>query len=193
MADGVRDMAAFLGRNLGFLDFGKEGSVIGVEFCASASDKMLNLSSLFVIDECGCSPVICGGRVSLNLGNAPAIEVSGTSAFRGGRGGMESIECGRYAVAVWSFRFEDSCSREPELKFRSGDRHGRRVVTPAFAANLKMLDEDDVRGRVYRWIDMMRGSRASPGNNDREIVSREMFEVLKKKRHLRVLQEKFNC
>ena len=32
-------------------------------------------------------------------GMAPAIEVSGTPAFRGG-GGMESKEFGRYAVAV---------------------------------------------------------------------------------------------
>ncbi len=56
--------------------------------------------------------LICagGGLVSLTSGTvALAMELSGIPVLRGGVGGTgrESSECGRYAVAVWSFRFVD--------------------------------------------------------------------------------------
>ena len=38
--------------------------------------------------------------MSLISGTGPAIEVSGTAALRGGGGGKDSREWGRYAVAV---------------------------------------------------------------------------------------------
>lgn len=92
--------------------------------------------------------------MSLTSGTAPAIELFETRALRGGGGG-ESREWGRYAVAVCSFRFDDNCSRLPELKFRRVKGQVRRVVTPVLAANLKLLAEDEVRGTAHRCIDMM--------------------------------------
>ena len=49
--------------------------------------------------------------MSLTSGtDALAMELSEIPVLRGGGGGtgMESGECGRYAVAVWSFRFEEN-------------------------------------------------------------------------------------
>lgn len=96
----------------------------------------------------------------MTAGTAPAIELSGTWAFRGG-GGTESREWGRYAVAVCNFRFDDNCSRLPELKFRSVKGQVRRVGTLVLAANLKQLAEDDVRATAHRCIDMMSVSTKS--------------------------------
>ena len=57
---------------------------------------------------------------------ALAMELSGIPVLRGGVGGTgrDSNECGRYAVAVWSFRFEENWSGELELK----DRHAKGVI-----------------------------------------------------------------
>lgn len=101
MAEGVNDMAAFLGRSLDLLGFENDISSTGLGVCASVSDTLtLDFSSLFIGDGRISSPFICGGRVSLNLGNALAIELSGTPRFRGGGGEMLSSDWGRYAVAV---------------------------------------------------------------------------------------------
>lgn len=95
--------------------------------------------------------------MSLTSGTAAlAMELSGMPVLRGGGGGTgrESSECGRYAVAVWSFRFEESWSGEAELK----GRHMKGAVLnvehlQAIAATLKIIWwADDGRGGAHRWM-----------------------------------------
>ena len=90
-------------------------------------------------------------------GETPAIEVSGTFVLRGG-GGVESKECGRYSVAVDSFRLADCCIWQR--------RHIEAVLNPcnpvtvllAVATDLERVDGNDVKGSAARCSDMMRAS-----------------------------------
>lgn len=110
--------------------------------------------------------------MSLTSGTAAlAIELSGMPVLRGGGGGTgrESSECGRYAVAVWSFRFEENWSGEAELK----GRHVKGVVRnvehlQAIAATLKIIWwADDGLGGAHRWIIMSKeggGTKRASGS-----------------------------
>ena len=96
MAVGVRVIAAFRGRSLGRFGFDVVGvtscgAFAGLLFCASSSIML----TLGVSATAGIASwvSISGGRMSCILGIAPLIEVSGTSAFRGG--GEGSSDCGR--------------------------------------------------------------------------------------------------
>ncbi len=68
----------------------------GFDFWASDSGTLKVSDSCFGASyELSC----LGERVSLNSGEVPATDVSGTLVLRGG-GGAESSECGWYAGAV---------------------------------------------------------------------------------------------
>ena len=97
---------------LGFsVEVDREGaSVTGFGFWASISE-ILTLcfsGSLEVAADSYCS-VCLGGVLLLISGDMPAIEVSGMFVLRGG-GGAGSSECGRYSVAVESFRLLACCT-----------------------------------------------------------------------------------
>lgn len=174
-ADGVRPIAAFRGRSLDGL--GLDGAVpdvvTGMDFWASPSDIITlggSGSSSSVADgkdeECACccvAPMCGGGLVSLTAGTAAlAMELSGIPALRGGGGGTgsESSECGRYAVAVWSFRFDENWRGGPELKGRNMRGEVRKVEElQAIAVTLRIIWWGDGRGEAHRWMIMSRGGK----------------------------------
>ncbi len=103
-------MAAFRARNLEgrlALDVevsdAVEVSMTGFVFCASFSEILMLCFSGRLEFEASYWPICPGGLLLLNSDDIPAIEVSGMFVLRGG-GGVESRECGRYPVAVESFR-----------------------------------------------------------------------------------------
>ena len=96
VAEGVSDMAALRDRSRDLRSGFVLGSATDFDFWASASGRLIISGSCFVV---GYRLVCRGSWVSLNLGDAPAMDVSGTLVLRGG-GGAESSECGWYAGAV---------------------------------------------------------------------------------------------
>ena len=88
-------------------------------------------------------------------GETPAIEVSGMFVLRGGGGG-ESREWGRYSVAVESFRLAACWNRQRRHIGEGLDVDDRTAVLEEMAANLKRLDEGEVKGIAARYSDILR-------------------------------------
>ena len=91
-------------------------------------------------------------------GDMPAIEVSGMFVLRGG-GGAGSSECGRYSVAVESFRLLACCTWQRKHSEEALEGRVRAVVVARLEANLKMLWEYDVKGRCRDMVEAERLSR----------------------------------
>jgi len=90
--------------------------VVGLVFWASDSGMLtLDFVSDWEAKAASCCPVNLGGRVSLTSGIPPAMDVSGIPVFRGG--GVVSRVCGRWAVAVWSWRLDDKVVALEDEKF----------------------------------------------------------------------------
>ena len=119
-------MAALRGRSL--LRFGLAGVVfesddavvVGFDFCASCSVRLMLSFCLRAFDGCGYCGVFCTGM-------AAEIEGSGVPAFRG-RGKPSGSVCGRNVLAVWSSRFVDCAARFEEEKYLRVWGHWRKQV-----------------------------------------------------------------
>jgi hypothetical protein len=102
------------------------------------------------ICSCGGS---CGVFASFASAAPPAIEVSGTPAFRGGGWGYSDE--GRYAVAVCICRLADCRDGIDEAKVRAHCGHLRGV--PEGAANRRNVELERAKAAVVRGSDMVKG------------------------------------
>jgi hypothetical protein len=92
--------------------------------------------------------------MSFTCGIVPAIDVSGTPAFRGGGGRFASRDEGWYAVLVCIFRFDDIRAGCAEEKVRRTCWQGWRELAAA-EVNLKRIFDDDVNGATSRCADIL--------------------------------------
>ncbi len=142
-AVGVSVMAAL--RGLNFIRVGlawvapafcSEGTSCntGFGFCASCSGILNGGGSWLAcirFSDCGNH-----GDEVFQLEAPPAIDVSGTLAFRGG-GGPGSSVVGRYTLSVISWRFEDWKKPFEEEKWRKHRGHGREHLEDEEATRRK--------------------------------------------------------
>ena len=100
----------------------------------------------------------------------PAIDVSGTLLFLGGVGGGCSRVCGRYVLAVTSFRLDAESRRRAQVNCLDVETQHRDVSD----ANLSAEQPDVQNGRSTRWTGILYYSLAGNvkdedmGNNCRE-------------------------
>ncbi len=92
--------------------------------------------------------------MSFTCGIVPAIDESGTPAFRGGGGRFVSRDEGWYAVLVCIFRFDEVYAICAEEKVRRTCWQGWRELAAA-VANLKRIFDDDVNGVTSRCADIL--------------------------------------
>jgi hypothetical protein len=131
--------------------FEDRGVVTGFDFWASCS---VTLTCGDTPNDRSYSLRASGGLVSFTCGIVPAIEVSGTPAFRGGGGRFGSRDEGWYAVLVWIFRFDDMRTGRAEEKVRRTCWQGWRELAAA-KVNLKRMVDDDVNGAISRCADIL--------------------------------------